>query len=278
MSVPTAAPGESPKRGRLIWRGWSLTVPRLRLLSGLVLFSFALFHFINHALGLISPEAMEAMQKVRMAFWRSLPGTGLLYGAMATHIVLVVRRFTKRRTLKMPVWEAAQWALGFLIPALIIKHLIHTRIAAELFDRPNGYRAVLETMWPGAAFDQIALLTVVWVHSVIGLHFWLRLRQWYRRLLPVLFALAVLIPVLAVLGFIEAGRTVDDRLERQAAAGSYGRTLSEAELQFLNDWGKTLTGGLAFLFAGIVLYNPLRRRFNRTRNTIKVSYPGNIHV
>jgi adenylate cyclase len=264
--------------GRMIWRGWGHAAPRLRLLSGLVLFSFALLHFINHALGLISPEAMEAIQKVRMAFWRSVPGTVLLYGAMATHIVFVVRRFTKRRTLKMPVWEAAQWALGFLIPALIIKHLIHTRIAWELFDKPSDYETILETMWPGAAVDQIALLMVVWVHSVIGLHFWLRLRQWYRRLLPVLFALAVLIPVLAVLGFIEGGRTIDERLERQAVAGSYGRTMSEADLRLLNDWGETLTGSLAFLFAGIVLYNPVRRRFNRTRNTIKVTYPGNIHV
>ncbi len=278
MTVPAAASSGPQKRGRIVWRGWGHAAPRLRLLSGLVLFSFALLHFINHALGLISPEAMEAMQKVRVAFWRSVPGTVLLYGAMATHIVFVVRRFTRRRTLKMPVWEAMQWALGFLIPALIVKHLIHTRFASEIFDKPNDYSAVLETMWSGAALDQIALLTVVWVHSVIGLHFWLRLKQWYRRLVPVLFALAVLIPVLAVLGFIEGGRTIDDRLERQAAADSYGQTMSEADVRLLNDWGQRLTGGLAFLFAGIVLYNPVRRRLRRARNTIKVTYPENILV
>ena len=277
MSVPASASSEPRNRGRMIWRGWGHAAPRLRLLSGLVLFSFALLHFINHALGLISPEAMEAMQKVRLAFWRSAPGTVLLYGAMATHIVFVVRRFTKRRTLKMPVWEAMQWALGFLIPALIVKHLIFTRFASEVFGKPNNYGAVLETMWPGAAVDQIALLMVVWVHSVIGLHFWLRLRQWYRRLVPVLFAFAVLIPTSAVLGFIEGGRTIDERLVRRAAEDGYARTMTEADRQLVY-WGQTLTGGLAFLFAGIVLYNPLRRRFNRTRNTIKVTYPGNVHV
>ncbi len=278
MSVPASASDGPQKSGHVIWRRWRLAAPQLRLASGLVLFSFALLHFINHALGLVSPEAMEAMQKVRMAFWRSLPGTILLYGALATHIVFVLRRFIRRRTLKMPAWEVAQWALGFLIPALIVNHLIHTRFAAEIFDKPNDYSTILETMWPGAALDQIALLLVVWVHSVIGLHFWLRLRQWYRRILPVLFALAVLVPVLAVLGFVEGGRTIDDRLERQAAADSYGGTMNEADLQLLNDWGKTLTGSLAFLFAGIVLYNPVRRRFNRARNTIKVTYPGNVHV
>ena len=277
MSVPASASSEPRNRGRMIWRGWGHAAPRLRLLSGLVLFSFALLHFINHALGLISPEAMEAMQKVRLAFWRSAPGTVLLYGAMATHMVFVVRRFTKRRTFKMPVWEAMQWALGFLIPALIVKHLIFTRFASEVFGKPNNYGAVLETMWPGAAVDQIALLMVVWVHSVIGLHFWLRLRQWYRRLVPVLFAFAVLIPTSAVLGFIEGGRTIDERLVRRAAEDGYARTMTEADRQLVY-WGQTLTGGLAFLFAGIVLYNPLRRRFNRTRNTIKVTYPGNVHV
>lgn len=277
MSVPASASSEPRNRARILWRGWGHAAPRLRLLSGLVLFSFALLHFINHALGLISPEAMDAMQKIRMAFWRSAPGTVLLYGAMATHIVFVVRRFAKRRTLKMPVWEAMQWALGFLIPALIVKHLIFTRIASEIFDKPNNYGAVLSTMWPGAALDQIALLTVVWVHSVIGLHFWLRLRKWYRRLAPVFFAFAVLVPTLAVLGFIEGGRTIDERLVRRAGEDGYARTMPEADRQLVY-WGNTLTGGLAVLFAGIVLYNPLRRRFNRTRNTIKVTYPGNVHV
>jgi adenylate cyclase len=35
---------------------------RLRLISGLVLFAFAATHFLNHALGLVSLEAMHAMQ------------------------------------------------------------------------------------------------------------------------------------------------------------------------------------------------------------------------
>ena len=35
---------------------------RLRLVSGLVLFTFAGAHFLNHALGLVSLEAMHQMQ------------------------------------------------------------------------------------------------------------------------------------------------------------------------------------------------------------------------
>ena len=37
---------------------------RLRLYSGLVLFAFALTHFLNHALGLVSLEAMHELHGV----------------------------------------------------------------------------------------------------------------------------------------------------------------------------------------------------------------------
>jgi adenylate cyclase len=39
-----------------------------------------------------------------------------------------------------------------------------------------------------------------------GLHFWLRVRPWYARLQQVAFVVAVLVPVLSLLGAIEAGR------------------------------------------------------------------------
>ena len=38
---------------------------RLRILSGLILFTFVLTHFLNHALGIWSIEAMEVMQAWR---------------------------------------------------------------------------------------------------------------------------------------------------------------------------------------------------------------------
>jgi adenylate cyclase len=47
---------------------------RLRLASGLILLVFAATHFLNHALGLVSIEAMEAMQGWRKAVTRSWLG------------------------------------------------------------------------------------------------------------------------------------------------------------------------------------------------------------
>jgi adenylate cyclase len=43
---------------------------------------------------------------------------------------------------------------------------------------------------------------------MIGLHYWLRLRAWYRRAAAGLYAGAILLPVLALLGFVGAGREI----------------------------------------------------------------------
>src|SRR5262245_25240773 len=87
-----------------------------RLASGLVLFAFALGHFLNHALGLVSVDAMEAMQAVRSGFWRSPEGTVLLYGALAIHVGFGFAKILTRRTFRMSWWEGAQIALGLSIP------------------------------------------------------------------------------------------------------------------------------------------------------------------
>ena len=45
-----------------------MTIRRIRLVSGLVLLTYLATHFINHALGLISLEAMEAGRTWFIAF------------------------------------------------------------------------------------------------------------------------------------------------------------------------------------------------------------------
>jgi hypothetical protein len=41
-----------------------------------------------------------------------------------------------------------------------------------------------------------------------GLWFWLRLKPWYQRWRPILYAFALVMPTLAILGFFEGGRQV----------------------------------------------------------------------
>src|SRR5947208_610711 len=58
---------------------------RLRLATGLIIACFVTGHFLNHSLGVVSIDAMDRLRTVLAAWWRSAPGTVLLYGALLTH-------------------------------------------------------------------------------------------------------------------------------------------------------------------------------------------------
>ena len=137
----------------------------VRLYSGLVLFLFAATHLINHALGLISIDAMEAMRSVRVAVWRSLPGSVLLYGALILHVVFSLLKFVQRRSWRMTPWEAVQLVFGLAIPLLLLRHALGTRMPHEVFGLNDNYQYALWVMWPNEAYNQAALITLVWVHG-----------------------------------------------------------------------------------------------------------------
>ena len=190
---------------------------RLRLGSGLVLMAYALTHLLTHALGIHSLAAMEAGGRVFSAVWRTAPATLLLYGAFAVHVALAAHKLWRRRSLRMPPWEMAQVVLDFLIPFWLVVHVVGTRGSHQLFGVDDSYAFVLNTLWPDGAAKQTLLLVLVWLHGCIGIHFWLRLRPWYRALQPWLLALALLLPTLALIGFANAGRELRDRAVRDPA-------------------------------------------------------------
>jgi adenylate cyclase len=169
-------------------------VRRLRLGSGLVLLVFVLTHFLNHALGLVSLEALEAGRTVFLAFWRSLPATLLFYGSLLAHLVLSLWALFLRRRLAMPTWEAIQLVLGLAIPPLILLHILGTRLAHEVLEVQDSYvyMLLLFSFDPAEYVKQIVAGLVIWMHGCVGLHFWLRLRPTYRRLVPYAYAVALL--------------------------------------------------------------------------------------
>ncbi len=203
-------------------------VQQLRLYSGLVLFTYAAFHFLNHALGLFSIDAMTQFQDWRIAITRSLPGGIILLSAMMLHPALALGKLAFRSTLKMPLWEGVQILLGVTIPALMIPHLVHTRIAYQLYASQDSYRNVLAALWPGYGWQQSLLLLVVWIHGCIGIHFWLRLSAWYRRAFLPLLVLAAVIPVLGIAGFTVAGRVAVQEAAIKAAVSLTGQSGSDS--------------------------------------------------
>ena len=103
---------------------------RLRLASGLLLFAFAATHFLNHALGLVSLDAMIAFDISRTALTRSTLGTVLLAAALLLHAGSALAKLAGRRTLRLPAWEWLQLGLGLAIPLLLLPHIVNTRVAS----------------------------------------------------------------------------------------------------------------------------------------------------
>ncbi|MEM9224391.1 MAG: adenylate/guanylate cyclase domain-containing protein [Pseudomonadota bacterium] len=173
------------------------------------MFAFVLSHYINHAFGLVSLDAMEAAAKIRHMIWKSPVGVFLLYGSLLVHVALALWKTARRRSFRMPATEALQLVLGLAIPILLVDHIVGTRGLDSAFDIDDSYGQVLTLIWPGYAVNQTALLFIVWVHAIIGLHFWLSPKRIYPRIKVALFAAAILIPALASVGWIEAARRLD---------------------------------------------------------------------
>jgi adenylate cyclase len=244
---------------------------RVRLAAGLVLLTFAGTHFLNHAMGLVSLDAMEEMQTLRFAVTRSLIGRGLIIGALIVHVGLALVRLARRRTLRMPAWEALQIATGLLIPFLLIPHVVGTWLAAMQFDIATFYAPTLARLWPGVALKQSLLLLLVWVHGCIGLHFWLRLSPGYRRLMMPLFALAVALPVLAIAGFAVQGRTMAEALAKDPGLLAAYTGDRRASLAWTADQLVWLYGLILACIAGLMIY---RRVAAAPKARFTVTYPG----
>jgi len=261
-----------------------MIVRRVRLVSGLVLLTYLATHFINHAFGLISLEAMEAGRIWFLVLWRNPLATAVLYGALVTHLGLAFYSLYRRRHLRMPLWEALQLVLGLTIPLFLAAHIAGTRLAHELFDVKDSYAIIVLSLWnvsPLNGIRQATLVIVAWMHGCIGLHFWLRLRPWYSRVVPILFSVALLLPVLALLGFAEAGREISDLMARQP--DWFDRTLLAANvprgqqrelLATVQNW--TLQGYVITL-ALVLLARAIRYAIER-RSRFRLTYPEGIEV
>ncbi|MES2667218.1 MAG: adenylate/guanylate cyclase domain-containing protein [Pseudomonadota bacterium] len=197
-------PAHDAAKDPVLWR--RVTIMRLRIASGLVLFLFATTHFLNHALGLISLEAMQAGQDFRLPITRSLAGMTVLITATAIHFGLGLWTLIRVRTWRLGPRSLLQLLFGLLIPVLLIRHVLGTRGVAEMFGIDDSYAYALAVMWPGEAWNQAFLMTLVWVHGCIGLHHWLATRMWYQRWLWVWYGAALLIPSLGYAGFVTAAR------------------------------------------------------------------------
>jgi adenylate cyclase len=252
-------------------------IRRLRLLSGLVMLAYVTMHLANHAVGLISLKAMEDVLWYIFRIWTNRPAQLLLYSSFLVHYALALYALWQRRTLRLRFSELSQIVLGFGIPLLLVRHVVATRISDSFFHTDVGYYAYLLWVYfvrsPDHGFVQMLVLVVAWAHAMIGLHFWLGVRPWYARLQPAALVVAVLVPVLSLLGAIEAGRQVI-ALAAEPGWTREAFTLPSPETQrALETIKEILTWFFAGVVAAVLLARLARRAWRQRRGLVRIGYP-----
>ena len=247
-------------------------VGKLRLISGLILFVFVLGHFLNHSLGIVSIKAMNEGLKYTVGPWRTAPGTILLTSALGIHIVLALWSLLSRKTFKMKSWEAWQIVLGLAIPFMLAAHVLGTRGIVEAYKFEAGYGFQLLGMWISFPFRGVlnaVALIVVWVHACMGWHYWLRLKPWYGRVQTPLFALAIIIPVVSLVGFISAGFKIMILAQDQnwvTKLLAHPKVTPPELLEFIFGWEFVILTGLVVVLLSVAVFHFVRQ--------VIVSRPG----
>ncbi len=253
---------------------------RVRLFSGIVMLAYVTMHLLNHAVGLVSLPAMEAVLGYVGGAWSTPPAQALLYGSFLVHYALALWALWERRTLRLRAGELAQIVLGFAIPILLARHVVGTRVSEDFFGTDTGHYAYLLWIYfvhsPRLGALQLLTLVVAWTHAMLGLHYWLKVRPWYARVQPAALVVAVLVPVLALLGAIEAGRQVAALAADPAwtrAAFAHMRLPSAQTASELD----RISAALAWFFGGtiavVLLARLVRRLWRRRHGLIRVDYP-----
>ena len=184
---------------------------KLRIVTGLYLFLFAACHLLTLSFGLGSLGDLEKAHRILMGPWQNPIGANSLGLALLLHMLLGLLALYKRNTLTMRSADTIQFLSAFLIVPLLAPHAITMGQFEQLFDAPPTFPVMLDFFWttmPTAGFKQVLIVIVVWIHGSIGLLTWLRLRDSWPKWAPIINPLFVAIPILALLGFVDAGNRI----------------------------------------------------------------------
>lgn len=264
---------------RLGTRIRGISIRQIRLVCGLVLFTYLISHFLNHALGNISLDALAFGVKFHAGFWKFPPVAVTFYTAVAVHTGLGIYALYERRQFGWKAIEPLQLVLGLSVPLLIVAHVVGIKLPEILFQREKFYPQVLYAYWVAwpsyRMWLMLLVLVVAWVHGCIGLYFWLRMKVFFKRAAPFLLAAAVLIPTLAMLGFYQSGREVaaqsddPDWLKENLSQRQVGTAAEESVVESIT--GYFLVGYIGLL-ALVLAARGLRSVMERRVGMINLSY------
>jgi adenylate cyclase len=254
-----------------------ISIRQIRLGCGLVLFAYLVSHFLNHALGNISMDALAAGIYYHVLFWQWLPVAIVFYTAALVHAALGIWALYERRQFRWKAIEPLQLVLGLSIPALIIAHIAGVRLGQTLFGHDKEYPQVFFAywiVWPYKKWLMFAVIAIAWTHGCIGLYFWLRMKAFYQRAAPFLLAFAVLVPTLALLGLYQGGRNVieSDSVEWRAENLSPAYVGTPAEQEVLSRIEDYFLIGYIGLLGLVLLARGVRALNERRAGMINLSY------
>ena len=259
------------------------TLRQVRLYAGLILGVYVTLHLANHAMGLISVGAQEAVRPWVMAAWQTWVGQIALYGSLTAHAVLGLYSIGRRRHFKMPSWERGQVMLGLAIPYLLLVHVVNTRGTRVLTGIDIDYVYEIALLWtdPVVRTKQIFLVLLVWGHFVTGLHFWLRNKPAYKRAFTAVVLGYVLLPLAALLGFAEVGMSLNGHAQQDAAWLNELRQRGVPHDPYRIELRRTLKYQAPNVWLGVVaavfIFGQIRN-WRERRRMFSVWYPRNDYV
>jgi adenylate cyclase len=205
MTAPIRAQFEKFVRG--------ISLRQIRFGCGLVLYAYLVSHFLNHALGNISLDALADGVYLHKRFWQFPPVAVVFYTSALVHTALGIWALYQRRQFRWRAIEPLQLVLGLSIPALIVAHIAGVRLGQTLFGLEKLYPQALYgylVVSPFRIWLMLAVMIIAWIHGSIGLYFWLRIKAFFQYAAPFLLAGALLMPTLAMLGLYQAGKIIVD--------------------------------------------------------------------
>lgn len=253
--------------------------------TGLILFAFITCHLTNLILGLHSVALMDKWRWALSGLWTGPGFRQLLVTALSLHFLTALVSLYHRNTLRLPAYDMAQMVAGVLIIPLLAPHVFGIMAYSDLGLEPT-YDLVLRFFWNLSPFDglrQVVLLVVAWLHGAIGIYTWLRSRDGSARIMRFFYPFVVLVPVLAMLGYVEAGRQVIPIAEggtgyvMQDDPNAAGLTVDAAEAADIIVAAKKqgrVAGQVSLLLVGLAFLARWVRVSRWKRGQVHVSYLG----
>ncbi len=152
-------------------------IRRLRALSGIILFIYAITHLINHSLNVYSIELADFVREhYWQPIWKNSLGTFLLYGSLIVHIPIGFYSIASKKSFRLTAREWVQLTFPVLALLLLLQHILGGYILNRMFESNFGYQALFSSILsePAEATIGTILFTLmvifIWTHGVIGIN------------------------------------------------------------------------------------------------------------